>query len=66
MREQVNGALYLTEREVAVKLGISVSTVRRWRGLRTGPSFVKLLGSIRYSSADLQNYLSARTVATHG
>ena len=43
---------YLTEREVAELLRVSVSGVRKWRLQRTGPRFVKIGRLVRYHRRD--------------
>jgi predicted DNA-binding transcriptional regulator AlpA len=40
--------VFLADRDVAKLLGISLSTIRRWRLLRRGPPFHKLGSSVRY------------------
>jgi len=48
---------FLNERQVATFLGISVSTLQRWRLLGTGPRFRKFAGSVRYSLADIDRFV---------
>ena len=51
----------LNERDVARVTGLSLSTVRRWRLLGKGPSYVKVSDSaVRYHAQDLQRYLNSR------
>jgi excisionase family DNA binding protein len=48
-----------TDIEVAQYLGVSVSTVRRWRLTGGGPRWVRIGGSsIRYPIADLEAYIA--------
>jgi len=48
-----------TDVEVAQFLGVSVSTVRRWRLTGAGPRWIRIGGSsIRYPIADLEAYLA--------
>jgi excisionase family DNA binding protein len=47
-----------TDIEVAEYLGVSVSTVRRWR-LPGGPRWVRIGTSIRYPIADLEAYMAS-------
>jgi predicted DNA-binding transcriptional regulator AlpA len=53
----------LTEHEVAERLGLAVSTLRRWRWSGGGPEFCKLgsaRGSaVRYSPAALTEFVTA-------
>jgi excisionase family DNA binding protein len=48
-----------TDVEVAQYLGVSVSTVRRWRLTGGGPRWVRICGSVRYPFADLEAYLAS-------
>ena len=48
--------------EVAEYLGLSVSTLNKWRCLGGGPKFLKLGRAVRYSIPDLQNYIIRRQV----
>jgi predicted DNA-binding transcriptional regulator AlpA len=48
----------LNEHDVAKLLGVSVATVRRWRLLRQGPTFIRVgAASVRYRPEDLRAYL---------
>ncbi len=47
----------LNEKEMALMLRVSVSTLRRWRANRAGPNFVRIGSSIRYLQSDIQTYL---------
>jgi excisionase family DNA binding protein len=48
----------LNDVEVAGYLGVSVSTIRRWRLTGGGPRWVRIGGSIRYPVADLEAYVA--------
>jgi len=50
---------FLTDRQAAQLLNISVGTIRRWRQFGQGPRWVKLASSIRYAFADLQEWLAS-------
>ena len=52
----------LTEHEVANRLGLSVATLRAWRGKRKGPRFVRFGRAVRYLSADIDRYVQANVV----
>ena len=55
----------LREQEVADFLNLKVATLRRWRWSGDGPPFIKLNGAVRYSEADLRDYIdSQRRVST--
>ena len=47
---------YLSEKSLAKKWGISHKTLQRWRWLRTGPSYFKIGGRIRYSNKSIEEY----------
>jgi excisionase family DNA binding protein len=51
---------FLKDTEAALLLGVSVSTMRRWRLLGTGPRAVKLGGNVRYRRADLEQWINAQ------
>ena len=57
----------LHERDAAQILGVSASTLRRWRSLRRGPPYVRVGGkpggAIRYREADLLAWLASNTVS---
>lgn len=52
------------EQELADYLGVSVHTVRRWRRLGTGPSWVKMVAGVRYQESSIVEYLEAGKVVT--
>ena len=47
----------LSQKEAAVYLGISVSTLRRWHKVHQGPRFFRLGGVLRYRVEDLDAFL---------
>lgn len=47
-----------TDNEAAEFLGISVSTIRRWRLNGSGPRWIRIGTSIRYPLADLESYVA--------
>lgn len=47
--------------EVAVLLGISVSTLEKWSSTRRdGPPFIKVGRLVRYRRSDVEQWLSSR------
>jgi predicted DNA-binding transcriptional regulator AlpA len=55
----------LTEAEAAERLGIALSTLRRWRYDAKGPTYVKLgTHRVGYRLAAIEKWLEARTVGT--
>ena len=50
----------LNEHQVAEMLGVSVSTVRRWRLLKRGPRYLKLGALCKYRVEDISAWLESR------
>ena len=50
----------LTEHDVSRVTGLSVSSVRRWRLLRQGPTYLKIGSAVRYRSRDVAAWLESR------
>jgi len=48
-------------REAASRLGLSASTLNKWRTQGRGPQFVKLGRSVCYRTADLDSWLQDQT-----
>lgn len=48
---------FLTTNEVAEMLSVPEGTLRYWRKVGLGPSWVKLEGSIRYTEDDILLYI---------
>lgn len=46
---------------LAVRLGVSRSTLQTWRYAGRGPRFIKLGRLVRYRNADVDAYLQAHT-----
>jgi excisionase family DNA binding protein len=51
----------IDEVELAVRLGVSRSTLQSWRYAGRGPRFIKLGRLVRYRNADVDAYLQAHT-----
>ncbi len=51
----------LSTKQAAIYLGLSNSTLNKWRCYGTGPSFVKLGRAVRYRKAQLDEFLATRT-----
>ncbi|MGN7725218.1 helix-turn-helix transcriptional regulator [Luteimonas sp. 22616] len=50
----------LNEKEVATMLGIATGTVRNWRSLRIGPTYVKLgKRAVRYRRVDVESFITS-------
>ncbi len=55
------GTDLIDEVALAVRLGVSRSTLQSWRYAARGPRFIKLGRLIRYRNADVDAYLQAHT-----
>lgn len=53
----------LTPAHVAALYGLSQNTLRNWRHLGRGPSYVKLGSAVRYPESALREFLAARLVS---
>jgi predicted DNA-binding transcriptional regulator AlpA len=60
MANQNNLNELLTEHDVARITGLSVASVRRWRLLRQGPTYLKIGAAVRYKPEDLEAWLKSR------
>ena len=52
---------YLTTKQAAKALALSVSTLEGWRPRGTGPAWVRIGTAIRYSRADLNAWVAAHS-----
>ena len=50
----------LNEHDVARITGLSVASVRRWRLLRQGPTYIKIGAAVRYKPEDITSWLESR------
>ena len=53
---------YLTSRQAAQYLSVSVKSLEKWRLLRQGPIYVKLDRAVRYRQIDLDAYMAKRLI----
>ena len=53
---------FLTEKEVAKQISVSLASLRRWRLLQRGPRFVKVGALVRYRPEDLEQWMEALPV----
>ena len=49
----------ITEREAAARLGLAVSTLRRWRWAGKPPRFLKIGSAVRYDPQVLAEFIEA-------
>ncbi len=59
MVQDATFAPLLSEREAARLLSLGVQTLRKWRWAGQGPRFRKLGAAVRYSEADLHEFVEA-------
>ena len=52
--------MLLNERDVARITGLSVSTVRRWRLRREGPTYIKISSAVRYTADSIRDFVATR------
>lgn len=57
-REQTAEGL-INEHEAARRLGLKVSTLRRWRWQGIGPTFCRIGAAVRYDPRDLAAFIEA-------
>ena len=53
---------FLTEKEVAKQIRVSLASLRRWRLVQRGPRFVKVGALVRYRPEDLEQWMETLTV----
>lgn len=51
----------INEKELAARLGVSVATVRHWRYSLQGPPVRKIVRSVRYSVAEVEQWIEDQT-----
>lgn len=56
---------YINDRQAAEYLGISLASLRRWRGKCAGPRYYRIGHSIRYRYADLDDYVQIIAPIAH-
>lgn len=56
-------ATFLTEKQVAEMICQSVRTIQKWRTTGHGPAFHKFGQSVRYSLADVHDWIGYRRVS---
>jgi predicted DNA-binding transcriptional regulator AlpA len=59
--EPAGSKALIDEAALAVRLGVSRSTLQSWRYSGRGPRFIKLGRMIRYRVSDVEAYLTANT-----
>ena len=56
----------LNEHDVARITGLSLASVRRWRLLRTGPTYRKLGAAVRYKAEDVVAWIESQPTGGGG
>jgi len=54
--------VFLTEKEVAEQIKVSLASLRRWRLLQRGPRFLKVGALVRYRPEDLEHWMETLPV----
>ena len=55
-------ATYMNEKQVAERYSIAIQTLRNWRSVGKGPSYVKLERLVRYSVDGTEKYFQSHIV----
>jgi excisionase family DNA binding protein len=58
-----NSPCFLSEKEAAAYLSVSLSTIRRWRRRKTGPPLFQFGGVLRYDREALDVFIANYTRA---
>jgi predicted DNA-binding transcriptional regulator AlpA len=56
-----SSSAFLSEKEAAAHLSVSLSTIRRRRRYKTGPEYFRFGGVLRYSRAALDDFIARNT-----
>ena len=56
---------YISQAELAARLGKSVRTLKKWHSRRYGPQPIRVGKSLHYRSADVRAWLDSLPPATH-
>ena len=59
---ELEGLRYLNEDEVAALIGFAVGSLRNWRFLGRGPSYVKMGRSVRYQLRHVLDWMESHRV----
>jgi predicted DNA-binding transcriptional regulator AlpA len=60
----ISSSAFLSEKEAAAFLSVSLSTIRRWRRYKTGPEYFRFGGVLRYSRTSLDDFIARNTRTT--
>ena len=52
---------FLTEKDVAKQISVSLASLRRWRLVQRGPRFIKVGALVRYRPEDLEQWMETLT-----
>ena len=61
MRKILESKDIVTEKDAAVMLNVSLSTLRKWRTEGKRPNYIKLGKSIRYHATELASVIEEKT-----
>jgi excisionase family DNA binding protein len=56
-----SSSAFLSEKEAAAYLSVSLSTIRRWRRYKAGPEYFRVGGVLRSSRSALDDFIARNT-----
>lgn len=56
--------MLIHEKDLALRLNVSIATIRRWRYEGGGPPFVKLGALVRYVPQEIEAWIRAKAANT--
>ncbi|HLK67582.1 MAG TPA: helix-turn-helix domain-containing protein [Bryobacteraceae bacterium] len=59
---QVGSPTLLSQKSAAALLGVSLSTIRRWRRAHIGPAYFRFGDVLRYSQEVLDSFIAQNTI----
>jgi predicted DNA-binding transcriptional regulator AlpA len=62
LENQIFQQRYLSEKQTAEYLGLSVKTIQRHRGTGLGPAYIKAGGRVLYDLHDLDNWMQRHKI----
>ena len=63
---ELEGLRHMDEYEVATLIGFAVASLRNWRSMARGPSYVKMGRSVRYRLKDVLDWMESHRVERRG
>ena len=63
---ELEGLRHMDEYEVSTLIGFAVGSLRNWRCMARGPSYVKMGRSVRYRLRDVLDWMESHRVESRG